>query len=228
MLAHLPEDYLIFIITLVATSSLKDLLHLRQTCKALKKYCLIEKVLNCCALEISLLNSANENRDYFYNLFESSGNPEFCFRMGLLNIRVPHPNYDSAKDLLYIAVQQGHDGAKYSLAILNIFSGNVEKISMGRTSLNELWSQKKLYKCRQMIREAMLSDGYWTLREESWPYALVYSRICVDRSAACKEPRLNRGVQMALSDEDYEFDTCINCRLDVEVEWFLKEVGYEP
>lgn len=230
MLPELSDDVLIFIITLVATSSLKDLLNLSKTCKVLKKHCLNAEVAHCCALDISLTRNmykVDGNRDSFYQLLESSRNPEYCFRMGILDICYQISNYDSARNFLEMALQQGHDGAKYTLAILNIFSGNVENHGKGRTSLTELWFQKKLYKCRHMIREAINSDGYWVLRR-SWPNNLVYSKVCVDQFEACKEPQLKKGLWWANSDEDYEFDTCINCRLDLEVDWFLKEVKYDP
>jgi hypothetical protein len=230
MLPYLPEDILIFIITLVATSSLKDLLNLRQTCKYLKNFCLNEQFLNCCALDISFDNTLriqDERRDAFHQLLRSSGNREFCFRMGMLNIRFDNPNYDSARELLNIAVQQGHDGSKYTLGILNIFSGNVETHDMGRKSLTELWFEKKLFKCRQMVMDSLHSDQYWHIGRRSWPNNLVFSNVCVNRSAACKEPRLKRGRWIAYSDEDYEFDTCINCRLDLELEWFLIQVDYK-
>jgi hypothetical protein len=124
MLLYLPEDLLLSIITLVATSSMRDLLQLRRTCKGLNMHCLNEKILKCCALEMSLsryLNIPDGYRDYFYQLLESSRNPNFCFRMGILNIRYRTPNYVSARHFLDTVVPQGHDRAKYKLAILNIF-----------------------------------------------------------------------------------------------------------
>lgn len=163
MLPELSDDVLIFIITLVATSSLKDLLNLSKTCKVLKKHCLNAEVAHCCALDTSLTRNmykVDGNRDSLYQLLESSRNPEYCFRMGILDICYQISNYDSTRNFLEMALQQGHDGAKYTLAILNIFSGNVENHGKGRTSLTELWFQKKLYKCRHMIREAINSDGY--------------------------------------------------------------------
>jgi hypothetical protein len=230
MLLNLPEDILFFIITLVATSSLKDLLHLRQTCKFLKDFCLNERVLKCCALDVSFdstLRTPNELRDSFHQLLRSSKNREFCFRMGMLNIRFDTPNYDYARELLNIAVQQGHDGAKYALGIINIFSGNVETHDMGRTSLTELWSEKKLFECRQMILESLRTDGYWHKGRRPWPNNLVFSNVCVKRFKPCKGLRLKRGRWIAYSEDDYEFDICINCRLDVELKWFLVKVDYK-
>jgi hypothetical protein len=229
MLDFLPEDILLFIITLVATNSLKDLFSVKQTSQLLKKISNNEKVIQSCGLrDVSLVNKSKngiEGRQSFYTLLEQNNNSEFCFRMGLLNIRYQVPNLERARHLLNISFQVDHIGAKYALAMLNIFSGDLETHKLGTIMLTDLWKLKVLFKCRNMIVAAKSMDQYWTLLR-SWPTNLVFSKVCIREPGkkTCIGPRLRKDKWIAYCDEDYCFNTCINCRLDIEVVWFVSKI----
>jgi len=71
--------------------------------------------------------------------------------MGLLSIRYRIPNFEGATHLVTISFEAGHVGAKYVLAMLKIFSGDLETHKLGTIILTNLWRLKALLECRNMI-----------------------------------------------------------------------------
>jgi hypothetical protein len=107
------------------------------------------KVIQSCRLrDVSLIiRSQNEieHRLDFYSLLELNKNSEFCFRIGLLNIRYRIPNFEAATHLLTVSFETGHVGAKYVLAMLKIFSGDLETHKLGTIMLTDIWRLKTLF-----------------------------------------------------------------------------------
>jgi len=94
------------------------------------------------------LQNEIEHRLDFYSLLELNKNSELCFRMSLLNIRYRIPNFEAATLVLTISFEAGHVGAKYVLAMLKIFSCDLETHKLGTIMLTGLWRLKVLFECR--------------------------------------------------------------------------------
>jgi len=99
--------------------------------------------------------------------------------MSLLNIRYRSPNFEAATCFLTISFEAGHVGAKYILAMLKIFSGDLETHNLGTIMLTNLWRLKALFGCWNMIVAAQNIDRYWMLRKP-WPTNLVFSKVCIE------------------------------------------------
>jgi hypothetical protein len=136
MLHLIPESILVFITTFVAANSLKDLLSMKRTSKLLNKACEDREVLHACSLrEIHLLlwpaHPQRKDIDKFFDRIHWSRSPEYCFRVGLINLCDRTTNFGLARDLLQIATAEGHDAAKYALTMLYIFSGDPKTYTLG-------------------------------------------------------------------------------------------------
>jgi len=232
MLHLIPESILVFITAFVAANSLKDMLSMKRTSKLLNKACEDREVLRACSLrEIQLLlwpaHPQRKDIDNFFDRLRWSRNPEYCFRVGLINLCERTTNFGLARDLLQIAAAEGYDAAKYVLTMLYIFSGDRKRYTLGISWLTKLWKKRCLFKCRRMIEESIELDRCWR-HGRQWPPSLEFSMVCNHLPAGikCIPPKLKKGVWIAFSDEDYSFDTCLGCRLDKEVLWFIDKIGY--
>jgi len=223
---NLSNDVLIFIITILASTSLQDLFNIMLVCKYWKSVAEDTFVYKNVSLhKVSLVSwRTSEGKEHFLNRVCHSLNPEYYFRIGCQEIFCPMPNILAATKYLTIASSQGHCAAIYALALLMVFKEDESTFDEGTHLLTELWNKECLLECRKQIHDTETRG--WMTTPRPWPTGFKFNLICKS-NGTCKGVTLRRGVWIALSENDFcTEDICISCRLDIEIRWFGAKCGF--
>lgn len=223
---NLSNDVLLYIIVILASTSVQDLFNIMLVCKYLKSVAEDTFVYKNVSLnKVSLVPwETSERKERFLNRVCLSLNTKYHFRIGCQEIFCPIPNILAATKHLTIATSQGHCAATYALALLMVFKEDGSTFDEDTHLLTELWNKQCLLECRKLVHD--IESRGWITTPRSWPTNFKFNLICKS-NGPCKGVTLRKGVWVVFSEDDFcTEDICISCRLDIEIRSFKAKCGF--
>ncbi|XP_027348397.1 putative F-box protein At1g67623 [Abrus precatorius] len=214
----LPKDLLVEVVARVASHSFTDLQSVKMCCKDFLNASEDNHVLQQVSLDKFPLiqNFLNDEALSFLKRCRESGNLESLFREGTLQF-FKYPNEKvGGLEMLKVAAEKGHKGAKYMYGMILLCSKDDGLRKLGLEHMRFLRTSMCIITCRKRVKQ---------FERCMWRYDRVlepnHSPLCSCKST-CKGWRIKNGGWLLLDDEDDDLDSCEYCRWDHELQFFYE------